>query len=88
VVIDTRRGWCGEGREEAEDMRKDPQAIADQFNAECPVGTPVRYWPMTRRDEPKEGRICHPATVLGGHSAVAWIDTSRGCVALTHVEKA
>lgn len=62
------------------------QKVVDRFNERAPVGTRVCYWTGVREGDGKEGVVSHPATILGGHTPVAWIDTSRGCVALTHVE--
>lgn len=62
------------------------QREVDRFNEACPVGTTVRYWKGVREGEGAVGVTTHPATVLGGHTAVAWIDTCSGCVSLTHVE--
>ena len=57
------------------------------FNTAHPVGTRVRYWRGVRKGAPSgEGTTYHPATVLGGHTAVAWIEGCSGCVALSHVE--
>lgn len=66
---------------------REAQAVADRFNAAAPVGTYVRYWRGVRQGPPSGfGRVYHPATVLGGHSAVAWISGCSGCVGLSHVE--
>ena len=60
---------------------------AAAFNATYPIGTTVRYWKGTKDGNPTgEGVTTHEATVLGGHTAVAWIRGCSGCVALTHVE--
>jgi len=59
----------------------------EAWNAKHPTGTRVRYWRGERKGEPSgEGTTYHPATVLGGHTAVAWIEGCSGCVALSHVE--
>ena len=69
--------------------RPDPQKDADAFNKEHPVGTLVNYWGMEKKGPPSgTGKIKHLATVLSGHTAVAWIEGARGCYAVTHVEKA
>lgn len=57
----------------------------DEFNARCPVGSQVRYWTGAREGEGRVGRTKHEATVMGGHTAVAWIEGVHS-VALTHVE--
>lgn len=57
------------------------------FNTKHPVGTRVRYWRGVREGAPSgEGPTHHPASVLGGHTAVAWIEGCSGCIALSHVE--
>ena len=62
------------------------QRKAATWNARYPVGTPVEYWTGVRGEgEPKRGRLYHPATIVGG-SAVGWIDSCPGCVALSHVQ--
>ncbi|GHE33066.1 hypothetical protein GCM10017673_39980 [Streptosporangium violaceochromogenes] len=60
------------------------QAVA-AWNAAHPVGTPVRYWTDVREGEGKCGRTRTPASVLGGHTAVVWMEGEPSCVALTHV---
>lgn len=62
-----------------------PAAQVDAWNTAHPVGSPVQYWPGMRDGEPSYGVTTHPASVLGGHTPVAWIDTCGSCVALTHV---
>jgi hypothetical protein len=64
---------------------------AENFRLANPVGTRVRYWTGAREGDGRMGYIWHPATVLGGHTAVAWVrvegtDENVGAVALTHVE--
>lgn len=63
------------------------QAAADAFNAKYPVGTPARYWRGARVGAPSgTGRITHPASVLGGYSAVAWVGGCTGAVGVGFVE--
>ncbi|WP_033338994.1 hypothetical protein [Catenuloplanes japonicus] len=63
------------------------QDAADAFNEMAPVGMLVRYWRSGRQGPPSGvGRVYHPSTVLGGHTAVAWISGCSGAVSLTHVE--
>lgn len=61
---------------------------AVQFNKQHPVGTRVRYWKGPRQDHPPCGETttASEASVLGGHTAVIWLDGVSGCIALTHVE--
>ena len=65
----------------------------ERFNREHPIGTEVRYWPGLRwRDdgetevEAKTGKTRSEASVLGGHTAVVWIEGHAECLALSHVE--
>lgn len=56
-----------------------------KWNADIPVGTPVKYL----RDD---GSTLSTATrsaaeVLGGHTAVVWLDDVIGCVALGRVSR-
>jgi hypothetical protein len=53
------------------------------WNAEVPVGAPVNY----RNDRGKiiETHTKSPASVLGDHTAVVWLEGVRGCIALRHV---
>lgn len=65
----------------------EPQIQVDSFNAQVPVGTFVRYWRGTREDPPSGvGKIRRAASVMGGHTAVAWIEGCSGAVSLSHVE--
>jgi len=57
------------------------------FNEANPPGTLVRFWTGFREGPGKEGHIYHVATLLGGHTPVAWIAGAGSCVALTHVER-
>ncbi|GAA2701394.1 hypothetical protein GCM10010412_099140 [Nonomuraea recticatena] len=58
----------------------------DGWNAAVPVGTPVRYWSGYREGEGKTSRTRTTAELLGGHTAVVWLEDVAGCVSLTHVE--
>lgn len=63
------------------------QAFCDQFNEQVPVGTMLRYWRGEKKGEPSGvGKMHHKATMMGGHTAVAWIEDCSGAIALTHVE--
>lgn len=64
------------------------QKLCDKFNAECPVGTRVKYWTGLRSDGISgETTTISAAEMLSGHTAVVYLANVRGCVALTHVEK-
>lgn len=63
-----------------------PERIADEFNEAHPLGTPVRYWPLTRQGDGKTAVTRTPAQVLGGHTPVVWVTGESSCIALTHVD--
>ncbi|MFE4420365.1 hypothetical protein [Streptomyces sp. NPDC056817] len=67
------------------------QQAADAFNAAHPIGTPVVAYPGCRpEDDPNDERLVtrtrSRAQVLGGHTAVVWVDGHGACIALTHVD--
>ncbi len=69
-------------------MRKQsPQKMADAFNASFPIGTPVKYYRGAMGDESTSGLsvTSTAAEVLGGHTAVIWLEGVNGCIALTHI---
>ena len=60
-----------------------------RWNDKNPVGTIVQYWRGTKTpDAPPSGvgKTTQPASLLGGHTPVVWIEGCSGCIALTHVE--
>lgn len=61
----------------------------DLWNARYPIGTPVTAYPGVRpEDGPGEclnTRTRRVAQVLGGHTAVVWVDGHGACIALSHV---
>lgn len=61
-------------------------AAARDFNDTHPIGTPVRYWKGAREGDGRTARTRTAAQLLGGHTAVVWLDGVSGCIALTHVE--
>lgn len=63
-----------------------PDALAYGWNQRFPVGTAVRYWTGLREGIGKLSKTRSEAQVLGGHTAVVWIENQVGCVALSHVE--
>ncbi|MFD5900966.1 hypothetical protein ACFWHG_05640 [Streptomyces microflavus] len=68
-----------------------PEVTADRWNAQYPVGTPVFAYPGCRpEDDPKctqlTTRTRSAASVLGGHTAVVWVDGHSACISLTHVD--
>ncbi len=63
-----------------------PIRLAHKFNQSFPIGTTVRYWTGTRDGIGKVSRTKTDAQVIGGHTAVIWLDDESGCIALSHVE--
>ncbi len=61
------------------------QGAVDQFNASCPVGTPVSV--MMDDGTTKETKVKHEATILGGHTAMGWFDGISGCYLLARARK-
>ncbi len=57
-----------------------------EWNAEHPIGTQVRYWPGTRQGPGHVGVTVTKAFILNGHTPVVMIDTARSVISLTHVE--
>ncbi|TMR92587.1 hypothetical protein EJK15_44015 [Nonomuraea basaltis] len=64
--------------------------LVEEWNAAYPVGQPVCYWTGFRdgplAGEPKFSRTRARAQVLGGHTAVVWMDGEGSCIALSHVD--
>lgn len=64
-----------------------PAGLAHKWNLRFPVGIQVRYWTGVRGDGPGNiSRTATEASVLGGHTAVVWLEGHAGCVALSHIE--
>lgn len=63
-------------------------SAVDAWNASHPKGAPVRYWPGIREGEGVASTTRSAAMVLGGHTAVVWVEGRGDCIALTHVEGA
>lgn len=64
-------------------------ALVEDFNRRHPVGTKVRFWKFLKKGTPSgEGPTLTEARLLGGHTAVVWIEGEPSCVALSHVEAA
>lgn len=67
--------------------RPSPAALqkqCDAWNAKHPVGTTISYEEIQGRGETHRGASVSEAQVMGGHSAVIWIDGKSGCVDLDH----
>ncbi|RBL81574.1 hypothetical protein DDE05_43615 [Streptomyces cavourensis] len=73
-------------------MASEPTAVtAERWNAQYPVGTPVFAYPACRpedhpTDEQLVTRTRSTASVLGGHTAVVWVEGHGACISLTHVD--
>jgi hypothetical protein len=63
-----------------------PEGLVYKWNKTFPIGTLVRYWTGRRDGIGKESKTTSEAQVLGGHTAVVWVEGYAGCVALSHVE--
>ena len=63
-----------------------PEALAHKWNRRFSVGTRVRYWTGRREGLGKISTTLTEAQVIGGHTAVVWLENQTGCVALSHVE--
>lgn len=75
------------GQQSAEAKRANAaQAEADAFNARHAVGAPVRYWPGLKEGPGVESMTRTPAQVLGGHTAVVWVNGRPDCIAITHID--
>ena len=61
----------------------DPQLNVDTWNHQVRIGDLVIY--TDDRGKEHETRTRSRAEVLGGHTAVVWIDGRPGCVALDRV---
>lgn len=65
---------------------------ARTWNEQHPVGTPVIAYPGARPEyfgDDVERLVTHTrskAQVLGGHTAVVWVEGHGACIALTHVD--
>lgn len=68
-------------------MQPTKQQLENQvatFNAAYPVGTRVQVMKRADGSETFEDTIRHAATILGGHTAVTWLE-GRGSYDLTFV---
>jgi hypothetical protein len=64
----------------------EPARAVRAWNKAHPVGTPVVYWPGFREVDGVWSNTRTPASVLGGHTAVVWVEGRGDCIALTHVQ--
>ncbi|MFF5773892.1 hypothetical protein ACFY8V_32655 [Streptomyces californicus] len=73
------------------EVKPDPTTEVALWNERHPVGTPVVAYPGCRpEDDPKCTRLTtrtrSAASVLGGHTAVVWVEGHSACIALTHID--
>lgn len=64
------------------------QRQCDNWNAKHPVGTLVSYEEIVGEGETHRGASATEAQILGGHSAVIWLEGKSGCVCLEHCKAA
>jgi hypothetical protein len=64
----------------------DQEQLCTLWNAAHPVGTLCRYWTGVREGEGQLAKTRSAAGMVGGHSAVIWLEGVSGCIALSHVE--
>lgn len=57
----------------------------DQFNGRHKLGDPLWAYRGQIGDNPIAVTLRTPAEILGGHTPVAWVDGTSGCIALTHL---
>ncbi|WP_199750311.1 hypothetical protein [Streptomyces sp. NP10] len=79
------------GRDLPEVTPEPPAVTVARWNAAHFVGTPVTAYPGRRpEDDPKCVRLVthtrSAASVLGGHTAVVWVEGHGACIKLAHVD--
>ncbi len=74
-------------------MTKPRRKTENQLKADCivwnhehPVGTAVIYHPVIGEKPGRETKTTTAAYVLGGHTAVLFVEGESGCVALDAIE--
>lgn len=60
------------------------KAVSD-FNARYAMGAPFWAYRGIIGDNPLPVTLRSPAELLSGHTPVAWVDGTSGCIALTHL---
>ncbi|MGW7350897.1 hypothetical protein [Streptomyces sp. NPDC054784] len=91
-VLHVAAAWCAVAVILAAAGLPNPAAEqADAFNAAHPVGAPVLAYPGARPEGRKDATVLttrtrSAASVLGGHTAVVWVDGHGACIALTHID--
>lgn len=61
-----------------------PQADAARFNAKVKVGDAIEYREIQGEGPAAVFKTRAPAEVLGGHTAVVWLEGKVGCVCVAH----
>jgi hypothetical protein len=79
------RAILGQSEPNRADHVVDSQAVVDHWNEQHPVGTSVRYWTGDRQGDGKVSRTRSRADLLGGHTAVVWVEGHGACIALSHI---
>jgi hypothetical protein len=64
-------------------LKKLEQEVA-AFNRRFAVGAEVDYFEVIGDGKAKRLRTRTPAQVLGGHTAVVWLEGKSGCVCCSH----
>jgi hypothetical protein len=68
---------------------KEQQQLVNDWNDRYPVGTEVAYWNLPdEKFTPRFSKTRTQAELLGGHTAVVWLDGVSGCWRLTHISPA
>lgn len=62
------------------------QRAVDAFNRRHAVGDAFWAYRGLRGENPIPVTLRTPAELLSGHTPVAWVDGTSGCIALTHLE--
>lgn len=64
--------------------QKTMQKQCDEFNARYKVGDNIKFWTGPREGNPThEGKIRFPASIMGGHTPVVYVE-GKGGIALSH----
>jgi hypothetical protein len=66
--------------------RREADRAVSQFNVKNPVGTQVRYWTGFREGDGIVSKTKTAAQVLGGHTAVVWVEGEASCISLSHIQ--
>lgn len=61
------------------------QELVAQFNMDCPIGSPVRYWTWVREGDGQTSKTKSVAQMMCDH-AVVWIEDHAACIALSHIQ--